>query len=52
MPRHRQHTTALGRDDGDRFATAVLIGFPVDPHDAVETVGFAHAGPGRRRRGP
>ncbi|MFD7133796.1 SpoIIE family protein phosphatase [Streptomyces sp. NPDC059894] len=28
MRRHRDHTVALGRDDGDRFATAVLIGFP------------------------
>ncbi|WP_329411866.1 serine/threonine-protein phosphatase [Streptomyces sp. NBC_00704] len=28
MRRHRAHTVALGRADGDRFATAVLIGFP------------------------
>ncbi|MFI5470241.1 PP2C family protein-serine/threonine phosphatase [Streptomyces cacaoi] len=28
MRRHRAHTAALGRADGDRFATAVLIGFP------------------------
>ncbi|MEU5073650.1 PP2C family protein-serine/threonine phosphatase [Streptomyces asoensis] len=28
MRRHRAHTKALGRSDGDRFATAVLIGFP------------------------
>ncbi|MCQ9136519.1 PP2C family protein-serine/threonine phosphatase, partial [Streptomyces hilarionis] len=30
MRRHRLHTVALGRADGDRFATAVLIGFPPD----------------------
>ncbi|MDR6979748.1 hypothetical protein J2X68_006485 [Streptomyces sp. 3330] len=28
MRRHRAHTAALGRADGDRFATALLIGFP------------------------
>nr|WP_253267906.1 PP2C family protein-serine/threonine phosphatase [Streptomyces asoensis] len=28
MRRHRAHTAALGWADGDRFATAVLIGFP------------------------
>ncbi|MFC1230830.1 MULTISPECIES: PP2C family protein-serine/threonine phosphatase [Streptomyces] len=30
MLRHRNYTTALGRADGDRFATAVLLGFPAD----------------------
>ncbi len=30
MVRHRDHTAAVGRSDGDRFATAVLIGFPDD----------------------
>ncbi|MGW1779479.1 PP2C family protein-serine/threonine phosphatase [Streptomyces sp. NPDC002143] len=41
MRRHRQHTVALGRADGDRFATAVLIAFPVREEDgkaAVERV--------------
>ncbi|WP_078948891.1 PP2C family protein-serine/threonine phosphatase [Streptomyces mutabilis] len=51
MRRHRAHTTALGRSDGDRFATAVLIGFSQDLPDAVEAVVFGHepplaAGPG------
>ncbi|MFE9055633.1 PP2C family protein-serine/threonine phosphatase [Streptomyces mutabilis] len=49
--RHRAHTAALGRSDGDRFATAVLIGFSQDLPDAVEAVVFGHepplaAGPG------
>ncbi|MET8943324.1 PP2C family protein-serine/threonine phosphatase [Streptomyces sp. NPDC004542] len=42
MGRHRYLTTALGRDDGDRFATAVLIGFPVVDDGTVEVVGFGH----------
>ncbi|MGW2048775.1 PP2C family protein-serine/threonine phosphatase [Streptomyces sp. NPDC001858] len=49
MRRHRQHTVALGRADGDRFATAVLIGFPVREEgevgadvETVEIVGFGH----------
>ncbi|WBO65036.1 PP2C family protein-serine/threonine phosphatase [Streptomyces camelliae] len=45
MLRHRRHTTALGRDDGDRFATAVLIGFPEDAPDMIETVNFGHEAP-------
>jgi serine phosphatase RsbU (regulator of sigma subunit) len=45
MLRHRRHTTALGRDDGDRFATAVLIGFPDDPSATVEVVNFGHEAP-------
>lgn len=54
MRRHRVHTVALGRADGDRFATAVLIGFPAG-RDAegeasggghgVELVGFGHEPP-------
>ncbi|MFE0723887.1 MULTISPECIES: PP2C family protein-serine/threonine phosphatase [Streptomyces] len=49
--RHRGHTAALGRADGDRFATAVLIGFLPDRPDVVEAVVFGHepplaAGPG------
>ncbi|MFJ9021098.1 PP2C family protein-serine/threonine phosphatase [Streptomyces sp. NPDC102259] len=55
MRRHRAHTAALGRPDGDRFATAVLIGFPgrgrgsagesgvaVGEQGMVEIVGFGH----------
>ncbi|MDQ0582289.1 PP2C family protein-serine/threonine phosphatase [Streptomyces rishiriensis] len=54
MRRHRVHTAALGWADGDRFATAVLIGFPgsggggtgdgpvVGEPGVVEIVGFGH----------
>lgn len=53
MLRHRGYTAALGRVEGDRFATAVLLGFPADrpattgpgpewPH----AVGPGTAGPG------
>ncbi|WP_051430266.1 PP2C family protein-serine/threonine phosphatase [Streptomyces roseochromogenus] len=45
MLRHRSHTTALGRDDGDRFATAVLIAFPEDAPDTIEIVNFGHEAP-------
>ncbi|KUN10446.1 hypothetical protein AQI95_01625 [Streptomyces yokosukanensis] len=45
MLRHRSHSTALGRDDGDRFATAVLIAFPEDAPDTVEIVNFGHEAP-------
>ncbi|MFJ8111237.1 PP2C family protein-serine/threonine phosphatase [Streptomyces sp. NPDC096132] len=45
MRRHRLHTVALGRDDGDRFATAVLIGFPDGERGVVEVVGFGHEPP-------
>ncbi|MFR9798139.1 PP2C family protein-serine/threonine phosphatase [Streptomyces sp. MS06] len=45
MVRHRGHTTALGRPDGDRFATAVLLGFPADRPDAVDVVNFGHEPP-------
>ncbi|MEU7422276.1 PP2C family protein-serine/threonine phosphatase [Streptomyces sp. NPDC040750] len=45
MSRHRTHTTALGRYDGERFATAVLIGFPEDGTDAIEVVNFGHEPP-------
>ncbi|MFC9926870.1 PP2C family protein-serine/threonine phosphatase [Streptomyces sp. NPDC127190] len=45
MLRHRSHTAALGRDDGDRFATAVLIGFPEDASGAVDVVNFGHEPP-------
>ncbi|WP_394365726.1 PP2C family protein-serine/threonine phosphatase [Streptomyces sasae] len=45
MVRHRSHTVALGRDDGDRFATAVLLGFPPGAPDVVEIVNFGHEPP-------
>ncbi|MFG2955698.1 PP2C family protein-serine/threonine phosphatase [Streptomyces sp. NPDC048291] len=45
MVRHRGHTVALGRDDGDRFATAVLLSFPPDSPDVVELINFGHEPP-------
>jgi hypothetical protein len=45
MHRHRGHIAALGRDDGDRFATAVLLGFPDDAPDAVDVIVFGHDPP-------
>ncbi|WP_395573081.1 PP2C family protein-serine/threonine phosphatase [Streptomyces sp. BK79] len=57
MRRHRSHTAALGHADGDRFATAVLVGFSDDLPDAVDAAVFGHepplaAGPGGVRRLP
>ena len=43
--RHGLHLTALGRDDSDRFATAVLIGFPEDAPGVVDVVVFGHEPP-------
>ncbi|MFJ9815834.1 PP2C family protein-serine/threonine phosphatase [Streptomyces sp. NPDC101151] len=43
--RHRGHTTALGRNDGDRFATAVLLGFSEDAPGTVEVINFGHEPP-------
>ncbi|GAA4985741.1 PP2C family protein-serine/threonine phosphatase [Streptomyces hyderabadensis] len=45
MLRHRGHTAALGRADGDRFATAALIGFSPGLPDAVDAVVFGHEPP-------
>ncbi|MCX5332746.1 MULTISPECIES: PP2C family protein-serine/threonine phosphatase [unclassified Streptomyces] len=47
MVRHRRHIKALGRGDGDgnRFATAVLLGFPDDDTGAVDAVVFGHEPP-------
>ncbi|MFD0316226.1 PP2C family protein-serine/threonine phosphatase [Streptomyces flavalbus] len=48
MRRHRDHMTALGYPDGDRFATAVLLDFPPSPPDdvdAVDVVNFGHDPP-------
>ncbi|MFJ5519067.1 PP2C family protein-serine/threonine phosphatase [Streptomyces griseoluteus] len=45
MSRHRGHTAALGRYDGDRFATALLLGFPDDDPHTVEVINFGHEPP-------
>ncbi|MFD5540199.1 PP2C family protein-serine/threonine phosphatase [Streptomyces sp. NPDC127079] len=45
MLRHRGHTVALGRDDGDRFATALLLGFLPGRPEVVELVNFGHEPP-------
>jgi serine phosphatase RsbU (regulator of sigma subunit) len=45
MVRHRGHTVALGRADGDRFATALLLGFPDGDREAVDVVVFGHEPP-------
>ncbi|MFD9004850.1 PP2C family protein-serine/threonine phosphatase [Streptomyces sp. NPDC059582] len=45
MLRHRGRTVALGRDDADRFATAVLLGFPVAGPPVVEMAVFGHEPP-------
>ncbi|MEU3984755.1 PP2C family protein-serine/threonine phosphatase [Streptomyces sp. NPDC026672] len=57
MLRHRFHARSLGHDDGERFATAVLLGFPPDAPGEVEVVNFGHEpplalGPGGLRRLP
>ncbi|MFD4875239.1 PP2C family protein-serine/threonine phosphatase [Streptomyces sp. NPDC058420] len=44
--RHGLHLAALGAgEDVDRFATAVLLGFPVAEPDIVEVVNFGHEPP-------
>jgi hypothetical protein len=45
MRRHVRLRAALGRGDGDRFATAVLLGFPEDVPDAVDALLFGHEPP-------
>ncbi|MEU6243384.1 PP2C family protein-serine/threonine phosphatase, partial [Streptomyces sp. NPDC047024] len=45
MYRHRGHTAALGRYDGERFATAVLLGFSERHGDTVEVINFGHEAP-------
>ncbi|MFJ8081756.1 PP2C family protein-serine/threonine phosphatase [Streptomyces sp. NPDC096205] len=45
MIRHRGHYEELGFPDGDRFATAVLLGFPEDAPDAVDVVVLGHEPP-------
>ncbi|MFJ3231461.1 PP2C family protein-serine/threonine phosphatase [Streptomyces sp. NPDC086787] len=43
--RHRYRSAALGGDDGDRFATAVLLGFSGEAPGTVEVVNFGHEPP-------
>ncbi|MEW2166999.1 PP2C family protein-serine/threonine phosphatase [Streptomyces sp. NPDC007084] len=45
MIRHVVYCAALGRDEGDRFATGVLVAFPEDTPDTVEVVNFGHEPP-------
>ncbi|MFJ5774874.1 PP2C family protein-serine/threonine phosphatase [Streptomyces sp. NPDC093094] len=45
MVRHRVRHQALGSREGDRFATAVLLGFPDDAPGTVEVVVFGHEPP-------
>ncbi|POX51287.1 hypothetical protein C3488_12245 [Streptomyces sp. Ru72] len=45
MLRHVRYCTSIGRDDGDRFATAVLVGFPPADPCCVEVVNFGHEPP-------
>ncbi|MEV8594291.1 PP2C family protein-serine/threonine phosphatase [Streptomyces sp. NPDC052012] len=43
--RQRGRKRQLGSEDGDRFATAVLVGFPVTRRDLVEMVVLGHEPP-------
>ncbi|WP_436847458.1 PP2C family protein-serine/threonine phosphatase [Streptomyces aureus] len=45
MRRHNRYRVALGGDDGDRFATGVLVAFPEDTSATVEVVNFGHEPP-------
>ncbi|MET8097551.1 PP2C family protein-serine/threonine phosphatase [Streptomyces sp. NPDC005236] len=45
MLRHNRYRVALGRDDGGRFATGVLVAFPEDTPVTVEVVNFGHEPP-------
>ncbi|MFG2476701.1 PP2C family protein-serine/threonine phosphatase [Streptomyces fagopyri] len=45
MLRHVRYREALGRDDRERFATGILVGFPQDDRDTVEFVNFGHEPP-------
>ncbi|WP_328872677.1 serine/threonine-protein phosphatase [Streptomyces sp. NBC_00287] len=45
MIRHAGHCAALGRDDADRFATAVLLSFPAHDPGTLESVVFGHDPP-------
>jgi serine phosphatase RsbU (regulator of sigma subunit) len=45
MRRHGLHCAALGREDVDRFATAVLLGFPAATAGVLEAVVLGHEPP-------
>ncbi|MFJ9585278.1 PP2C family protein-serine/threonine phosphatase [Streptomyces acidicola] len=47
MMRHVRYSAEVGQEDGDRFATAVLVGFPTAERDRglVEVVNFGHEPP-------
>ncbi|MET9832136.1 PP2C family protein-serine/threonine phosphatase [Streptomyces sp. NPDC006385] len=45
MQRHIRMRTALGGEEGDRFATAVLLGFPEERPDALDAVVLGHESP-------
>ncbi|MFH0517311.1 PP2C family protein-serine/threonine phosphatase [Streptomyces sp. M41] len=45
MQRHIRMRTALGGEEGDRFATAVLLGFPEERPDALDAVVLGHDAP-------
>ncbi|WP_327430193.1 PP2C family protein-serine/threonine phosphatase [Streptomyces sp. NBC_01236] len=46
MLRHVRYCAAIGRDDGDRFATGILVGFPeTAATDTVEVINFGHEPP-------
>ncbi|MFI6009484.1 PP2C family protein-serine/threonine phosphatase [Streptomyces sp. NPDC051243] len=45
MQRHILMRTALGKEEGDRFATAVLLGFPEEQPGALDAVVLGHDAP-------
>lgn len=45
MLRHVRYREQINRDDRDRFATGVMVGFPADDRDTVEFVNFGHEPP-------
>lgn len=45
MRRHIRMRIALGGEDGDRFATAVLVGFPEERPDTMDAVILGHESP-------
>ncbi|MEU9284486.1 PP2C family protein-serine/threonine phosphatase [Streptomyces sp. NPDC048275] len=45
MLRQVRYHVALGDDDGDRFATGILVGFPEADENTIEIVNFGHEPP-------
>lgn len=45
MRRHVRYGAAIGRDESDRFATALLIGFPPADPGHMEYINFGHEPP-------